>query len=105
MSDAAEPTLAKSKQLPVSPAAAFGVDELEKGMQPGRAREAAWIGAIALLILLVINSGGLAQWTQRLPSTATNAWIAETADAWHQVMLKLGPAALFERARERFRID
>ena len=105
MSNASDQIAVKSNDKPVSHPSEFGVDELEKGMQPGRARDVAWIGSIALAILLVFNSGGLVKWTQTLPSTATNASIAETAQSWHQLMLKIGSAELFEQARERFKIE
>ena len=82
-----------------------GTEELERGMRAGRAVDILKIGLIAVALLLVFNSDGLAKWTQTLPSSATNAWLAEQADGWHQLMTRLGPAALFDRLRERWRID
>ena len=81
----------------------LGRDELERNMRPGRAADAARIGLIAAAMLLAINSGGLVKWTQELPSTATNAWIAERAADWHHLMMRLGPAAVFERLRKSIR--
>ena len=81
----------------------LGTTELERGMRAGRARDAALIGLIAVTLLLVVNSGGLARWTQTLPSSETNAWLAERAGDWHALMTRLGPAAWFEQARERLR--
>lgn len=81
----------------------LGTEELEKGMRPGRARDVGRIGLIAVALLLVINSGGLAKWTESLPSTASNAWIAERAFDWHELMKKLGPAVVFERIRDAIR--
>lgn len=82
---------------------ALGTEELERNMRPGRASHAAWIGAITVALLLVVNSGGLVKWTQELPSSATNIWIAEQAGAWHELMTRLGPAAWFEAVRKRVR--
>ena len=81
----------------------LGTVELERGMHPGRARDVAWIGLIAVAMLLVFNAGGLAKWTQTLPSTATNAWVAEMAGAWHTLQRDLGPAKWFDDLRERAR--
>lgn len=83
----------------------LGTEELERNMRPGRARDAGCIGAIAITVLLVCNSGGLVTWTQALPSNATNAWISERASNWHEAMTRLGPAAVFDRLRERFKPD
>ena len=83
----------------------LGTIELENGMRPGRAADVLRIGFIAVVMLLVFNAGGLAKWTQSLPSSATNAWIAELAGAWHNAMQHLGPAELFDWLRERFKID
>ena len=81
----------------------LGTAELERGMHSGRAREVAWIGLIAVAMLLVFNAGGLAKWTQTLPSNATNAGLAEAADAWHTALRDLGPAKWFDDLRERVR--
>ena len=82
-----------------------GTDELERGMKPGRAADVARIGLIAVALLLIFNAGGLARWTQNLPSSAGNAWIAEMAGEWNAAMQKLGPAAWFDAIRDRVRSD
>lgn len=82
---------------------ALGTEELEKGMRPGRAGHAALIGAVTVVLLLVFNAGGLARWTQHLPSTPANAWIAERAADWHGLMTRLGPSAWFDALRRRVR--
>lgn len=88
---------------PVDPE--LGTEELERNMCPGHATDVARIAGIAIAMLLVFNSGGLARWTETLPSSERNAWIAERAGDWHALMLRLGPAALFERLRESVRRD
>lgn len=90
-------------QQPSEPAR--GTEELEKGMTPGRARDALKVGLIAVAVLLAFNSGGLAKWTQSLPSNAFYVGIAETASDWDQAMRRVGPAELFEALRERFKIE
>ena len=80
-----------------------GTEELEQGMQPGRAADIARIVAIAVAMLLVFNAGGLAKWAEALPSNAACAWLAEVAAAWSKAMHDLGPAELFDRLRERVR--
>lgn len=84
---------------------ALGTHELERGMAPGRARDVLKIGLIVIAMLLVFNAGGLAKWTQSLPSNAAYAWLAETASDWEQTMRRYGPAELFERLRERYKIE
>ena len=54
-------------------------------------------------MLLVFNAGGLAKWTETLPSNATTAWIAEQTAGWHRSMRNLGPAEVFDRLRARVR--
>ncbi len=83
----------------------WGALELERGMTPGRTRDALKIGLIAVAMLVVFNSAGLAKWTQSLPSNSVCAWLAETASDWDQAMRHWGPAGLFEQLRERFKIE
>lgn len=90
-------------QKPSSPP--IGTQELERGLRAGRAGDALKIGVAAVALLLIFNSGGLARWTQALPSSTTNAWIAERANDWHRLMVRLGPGAVFEEVRERYRIE
>ncbi len=78
-----------------------GTEELERGLRAGQAWHVAVIGVIAVTMLLTVNSGGLARWTQALPSNAATAWLAERAADWHALMLRLGPAATYERLRRR----
>lgn len=89
--------------LETAPEPALGTEELEAGMRPSSARDAAVIGLIAVGLLLIFNAGGLAAWTRTLPSNATAVWVAERAEAWHRTMQRLGPAAWFDRLRERIR--
>lgn len=78
-----------------------GTEDLERGMQAGRAVHVSVIALIAGSMLLAANSGGLAKWTQTLPSTPVNIWLAERAGDWHALMLRLGPAAIYERLKSR----
>jgi hypothetical protein len=79
----------------------IGAEDLEKGMRAGHAREVAVIVVIVVATLLTVNSGGLVRWTQSLPSAPHTAWLAERAAEWHTLMMQLGPAAHFEKLRER----
>lgn len=83
----------------------LGRDELEKGMRPGKASHVAVIAVISFAMLLVVNAGGLARWTQSLPSSERNLWIAERALEWQEAMTRLGPARWFEEGRQRLRRD
>lgn len=83
------------------PRTELGTEELEAGMRPSRARDVVTIGLIAVTMLALFNSAALVSWTQQLPSTATNAWLAERAGAWHSLMQRLGTAQLFARVKER----
>lgn len=79
----------------------IGTEDLELGMSAGKASHFGAIAAIAVLMLLTINSGGLARWTQSLPSTPLNLQLAEFAGEWHALMKRLGPAALYEDLKGR----
>ncbi len=81
----------------------LGSDDLEKGMRPGRASDAAVIGLIAVVLLLVFNSGGLVKWTEALPSHASSIWLSKQAGWWHRRMTRLGPSLAFETLRTRVR--
>lgn len=81
---------------------ALGTEDLEQGMRAGRARHVAKIGCVLLVLLALINSGGLAQWTQSLPPSARNSWIAERAAEWDRFARALGPAQLFEQVRDAY---
>ncbi len=79
----------------------LGTEELERGMRPGRARDAGLILLIAVAVVAIFNSGGLVRWTERLPSSDVSVWIIERALQWDDTMRRLGPATLFEQIRER----
>lgn len=83
----------------------LGTTELEQGLHPGRAAEVVRIALIAAGLLLIFNSSGLARWTQNLPSNAATAAIAEAAAVWNERMQTLGPAKLFDRVREQYKIN
>jgi len=87
-------------QKPVQP---LGTKDLEAGLRPTKASDFALIAGIAVAMLLVFNSQGLMTWTQRLPSSATTAWLAERAYEWHGCMERLGTAQLMERLKLVFR--
>ena len=76
-----------------------GTIELEAGMQPSRLRALPPIMAIALALLLVFNSHGLAKWSRDLPPSTFNLHVADAAAWWHDLMTKLGPARAFEVLR------
>ena len=78
-----------------------GTEDLERGLHAGRAMQVPVIALIAVVMLLACNSGGLAKWTQSLTSTPVNVWLAERAGDWHTLMLRLGPAAIYERLKTR----
>lgn len=80
-----------------------GTVELEKGMRSGKASHVAAIAAIVFALLATFNAGGLARWTQALPSSETNLWVAERAFEWQETMTRLGPARWFETLRARLR--
>lgn len=76
-----------------------GTIELETDMRPQRLWALPPIMAIALAILLVFNSQGLAKWSRDLPPSTFNLQVADAATWWHELMLKLGPAKAFEALR------
>lgn len=77
----------------------IGTEDLERGLRAGHARQFAIIALIAIAMLATFNAGGLARWTQALPSNAATLWLAEQAADWHALMRRLGPAALYDKAR------
>ncbi len=82
-----------------------GTVELEAGMQPQPLRVLPPIIAIALAILLVFNSQGLAKWSRDLPPSTFNLRVADAANWWHEKMLKLGPARAFEALRDAIGVE
>ncbi len=79
---------------------AAGTKDLEKGMRPSRVSAFATIAVNAIILLLVLNSGGLVRWTQQLPSSPVTAWLAERAADWDRLMHVPAPE-LFEQLKKR----
>jgi hypothetical protein len=82
-----------------------GTIELEAGMRPQRLRVLPPIIAIAVAILLVFNSQGLAKWSRNLPPSTFNLHVADAAGWWHELMLKLGPARAFEALHDAIGVE
>jgi hypothetical protein len=82
-----------------------GTIELEAGMRPQPLKVLPPIIAIALAILLVFNSQGLAKWTRDLPPSTFNLHVADAAAWWHDRMTRLGPARAFEALREAIGVE
>ena len=82
-----------------------GTIELEADMRPQRLRVLPPIIAIALAILLVFNSQGLAKWSRDLPPSNFNLHVADAAAWWHDLMTKLGPARAFEVLRNTIGVE
>jgi hypothetical protein len=69
-------------------------------MRPTSAREFAIIAIIAVAMLLVFNSRSLVEWTRQPQPGPGIAALEKPAVAWHDWMVRLGPAAGFERLRQ-----
>jgi hypothetical protein len=82
-----------------------GAIELETDMRPQRLWVLPPIMAIALAILLVFNSQGLAKWSRDLPPSTFNLHIADAANWWHERMLRRGPAKAFEALRDAIGVE
>jgi hypothetical protein len=80
-----------------------GTQDLEKGLRPSPASAFAIIAVNALILLLVLNSGGLVRWTQQLPSGPAAAWVAERAADWDRLMRVPSPE-MFEYFKKRLQI-
>jgi hypothetical protein len=78
----------------------LGTDDLEAGMRPTSARGFAVIAIIAVAMLLVFNSRSLVDWTRQPQPGPGIAAFEKPVVAWHDWMVRLGPAAWFERVRE-----
>ena len=78
---------------------ALGTGDLEAGMLPTRAREFAVIAVIAVAMLLVFNSRSLVEWTRQPQPGPGIAALEAPVVAWHDWMVRLGPAAAFENLR------
>jgi hypothetical protein len=85
--------------------AMIGTQDLEKGLHASPAATFRTVAGVALILLLLFNSAGLVRWTQQLPSNAVNVWLSERASDWHQMMLRLGPAVAFERAKSVLKVE
>jgi hypothetical protein len=90
--------------MPESSNEPFGTLDLEKGMRPSPASTFRTIALNAVLLLLLFNSEGLVQWTQRLPSNPVNAWLAERAADWNR-MMHVSPAEMFESVRSLLKVE
>jgi hypothetical protein len=82
------------------PRQALGTEDLEAGMRPGAASGFATIAVIAVAMLLVFNSRSLVEWTRQPQPGPGIAAFEKPAVAWHDWMVRLGPAAGFERLRQ-----
>jgi len=82
----------------------LGTLDLERGMRPSPASTFRTIALNAVLLLLLFNSEGLVQWTQRLPSSPASAWIAERAADWNR-MMHVSPAEMFESVRNLLKVE
>ncbi len=82
----------------------LGAHDLEKGLRPSPASTFRTIAVNALILLLLFNSGGLVQWTQRLPSDVLTAWVAERAADWDR-MMHVPPADVYEGLRKLLRVE
>ena len=78
----------------------LGKEDLEAGMRPTRARDFAVIAVIAVAMLLIFNSRSLVEWTRQPQPGPGIAALEKPAVAWHDWMVRLGPAAGFEKLRQ-----
>jgi len=77
----------------------LGKEDLEAGMRPTAARDFALIAGITVAMLLVFNSRSLVEWTRQPQPGPGIAALEKPAVAWHDWMVRLGPAAGFEKIR------
>lgn len=78
---------------------ALGTEEMERGLRPSPALDFAKIAIVTVALLLVFNSAALLGWTQQSRPGPVIAALEAPAQHWHATMVRLGPAALFERLR------
>lgn len=78
----------------------LGKEDLEAGMRPTAARDFAVIAVIAVAMLLVFNSRSLVDWTRQPQPGPGIAALEKPAVTWHAWMVRLGPAAAFEKLRQ-----
>ncbi len=79
---------------------ALGTEDLETGMLPTAASGFATIAMIAVAMLLVFNSRSLIEWTRQPQPGPGIAAFEKPAMAWHDWMVRLGPATAFEKLRQ-----
>lgn len=77
----------------------LGTEELERGLRPALALDFAKIATVAVALLLVFNSTALLDWTRQARPGPVIAALEGPALRWHESMVRLGPAGLFERLR------
>jgi hypothetical protein len=90
--------------MPLPTDGLLGTSDLEKGLRPSPASTFRTIAVNALILLLLFNSAGLVQWTQRLPSNVLTAWVAERAADWDR-MMHVPPADVYEALRKLLRVE
>jgi hypothetical protein len=78
----------------------LGTEDLEAGMRPTQARDFAVIAVIAVIMLLVLNSRSLVDWTRQPQPGPGIAALEGPAVIWHNWMERLGPATGFEKLRK-----
>ncbi len=77
-----------------------GTEDLEAGMLPSRASSFATIAVIAVALLAIFNARSLVEWTRQPQPGPGIAAFEKPAVAWHDWMVRLGPAAGFEELRQ-----
>jgi hypothetical protein len=78
----------------------LGKEDLEAGIRPTKARDFAVIAGIVVAMLLVSNSRSLVEWTRQPQPGPGIAALEAPAVAWHDWMIRLGPARQFEKLRQ-----
>lgn len=82
---------------------AVGARDLEKGLRPTRAAAFVPIATTAIAMLLICNAAGLERWTRELPPGLAGAGLSDRAAAWHRLMVRLGPATIYDALRQAIR--
>jgi hypothetical protein len=77
-----------------------GTDDLEAGLLPSRASSFLVIAVIAVGLLGVFNARSLVDWTRQPQPGPGIAALEKPAIAWRDWMVRLGPAAGFEKLRQ-----
>jgi hypothetical protein len=84
----------------LDPCRKVGTEDLETGMVPSRASSFVTIAVIAVGMLAIFNARSLVDWTRQPQPGPGIAALEEPAVAWHDWMVRLGPAAGFELLRQ-----